>query len=145
VLLHHPNPHLYHHSPPSSLTTIINPTTPRYSGGTLGIEPPDWVKTQIVGPLVEPPGIWFAFNMACMIALCAAVAAGIASPAAASVKQPSLVSRARAAASLLRRSSGGQLHLRYAPPPPLPSFLQSVRRFILTAWSCNACAQLPDK
>jgi len=64
----------------------------RISGGTLGIDAPDWVKTQIVGPLVEPPGVWFLFNMGCMIALCAAVAA---------------------AAAFAQRRTGGVMHLRY--------------------------------
>ena len=64
----------------------------RISGGTLGIDPPEWVKSQIVVPLVEPPGVWFLFNMGCMIALCAAVAA---------------------AAAFARRRTGGVLHLRY--------------------------------
>jgi hypothetical protein len=63
----------------------------RIGGGTLGIDPPEWVKTQIVVPLVDPPGVWFAFNMICMLMLCAAVAA---------------------AAAFVRRGTGGLLHLR---------------------------------
>jgi hypothetical protein len=42
----------------------------------LGIDAPEWVKTQIVATLIEPPGVWFVVNMGCMLALCIAVAAG---------------------------------------------------------------------
>jgi hypothetical protein len=67
-------------TPEQRLPPLPSPhLTLRRSGGTLGIDPPEWVKTQIVAPLVEPPGIWFLFNMGCMLALCLAVAAG-ASP-----------------------------------------------------------------
>jgi hypothetical protein len=64
--------HSHSHQHPQPLSNPFH----RNSGGTLGIEPPEWVKTQIVATLIEPPGLWFLFNMACMLVLCSAVAAG---------------------------------------------------------------------